>query len=591
MGFALRQASRRWRRHVIPFIIQDSIREDPEDLEAVNIAIDEWNRATCLSLRPKLAADEDFVEFVRHPGFCQSVVGRQGGRQEIRCNFITNASNPLQGKAAIVLHEIGHAAGLLHEHQRPDRDFHVVVSAQAVQADPNAFAILRDDDVVAGVQVIGAYDCQSITHYTRVEGFIAGHPNGCNGLRSGEEPRLTDNDRNTVTYLYGYVRRRDSGDEALGDATEVAIVNIRRREFITALAGEGPLRLICWSVDDDGRFSSLGDSGSQAGHASHIDIARGANQFVVACTTNEGRLRLINWAVTGDGDAREIERRGDSGDQAGTATLNRIVALGDDGRFVTASRTAEGTLKLIGWRLNDDDTVERLADSGDQAGKVDEVSLAILAGNPVTAVRSANGKLKVIHWRWNPSSTTIDRLDEAAEDLGPASLIRSIVTRSPDRLFVSFRTASGRLRLAAWSRPPFSGLTFVGDSGDQAGPIEANALGVEDSDTIVSVVRTEENTLRLITWNHELGGIARVGDSGDEGGAVAPLVAVSPAPLRRLPFPPFNAPFVVSCGKRASGGLELISWSPCGTVGGSPDTDPTREAHAEELLETPLSKG
>ncbi len=590
MGFALRRADRRWHGNVVPYVIHDSIRDVPIDLLAVNLALERWNTKTCVSFRPKTEGDVDFAEFIRDPGRCRSATGRQGGKQQIRCNFSTTDSDEVEGKAGFVIHEMGHAVGLLHEHQRRDRDAYVVVSANALKIDSGTFATLPNDDREETVDIIGAYDCLSIMHYGQLNGLIGPHPNGCSVLQTTDATKLTEGDVKTVAYLYGYRRKDDSGDESVNEAKAVAVSNFRLRELVTAIrTDQGNLQLIAWAIDGNGRLLKLGESGTQAGKATHIDIARGLDRFVVAYRTDEDRLRLISWAVTGEGDHREIEPKGDSGDQAGDATLNKIIHL-EDQFFVTASRTAERRLKLIGWRLNDDDSIDRLADSGDHAGVVEEISLAAPGAFPVTAVRTANGTLKLIVWDWNrpPAgpSKTIDRLFTSTEDLGEASLIRSIVfdpNDAPGRLAVSFRTGDGNLRLAVWRAG--ASVTLEGDSGNQAGRITGNAIGVQDADAqrLVSAVKTSEGRLRLIHWQHDRGGVARLGDSGDEGSDVGVFIAVSPAPLRQSPIPPFNSPFIVSCAQRPSGRLELISWSPCGSGPLThPDTDPTAEVSAED---------
>jgi uncharacterized protein (TIGR02145 family) len=56
----------------------------------------------------------NYVEFVWHPEACSSPVGMLTGRGEI-----TIANWAIKG---VVMHEIGHTIGLLHEHSRPDRD-------------------------------------------------------------------------------------------------------------------------------------------------------------------------------------------------------------------------------------------------------------------------------------------------------------------------------------------------------------------------------------------------------------------------------------------------------------------------------------
>jgi hypothetical protein len=582
MGFATSNASRRWRRHVVPFVIDDSVRENPQNVEAVELAVEMWNAGSCLRFRPKRDSDVDFVEFVRHLEQCTSPLGRQGGRQQIRCPFESNDSDQLKGKAGRLLHEMGHAVGLFHEFQRPDRDAFVSVSANAVKVDAANFQRLSEN----GRQRLGAYDCFSIMHYPALEGLLAPHPNGCSELPSQDGRALSEGDVKALAHMHAYIRRKDSGDDAIGKSSEVAIANFREREIVTAIRSEaGNLKVMSWAMDDEGRFAKTGDSGNQAGKASHIDLARGDDRFVVACRTDEGRLRLINWAVTGVGPVRNIEREGDSGDQAGEATLNRIVHV--QGRFfVTASRTAQGNLKLIGWRVQNNGTLRRIADSGDQAGRVEAISLAMLGNEMVTAVRAANDTLKVILWNWdvtaNPPAETIQRMDESDEDVGEASLIRAVGVRFSGLnplVFVSFRRGDGTLRIAAWRRVPGK-LAFVADSGIQAesiGDVEGNALALQDLDrrVLVSAVRADDR-LRLLAWRFYSKGISLIGDSGDDGGDVGSAIALTPLALP--PSPPFNNRFVVSCGQRSSERMELISWTPC-PLGGlnAPDTEPTPE--------------
>ncbi len=94
MGFVITSGSHRWRGHKVPFVIDDSIREIPVDFGAVSLAIEVWNANTCVPFTPKTDLDTDFVEFIRHDKGCQSPVGRQGGPQQIKCDFASAASNP-----------------------------------------------------------------------------------------------------------------------------------------------------------------------------------------------------------------------------------------------------------------------------------------------------------------------------------------------------------------------------------------------------------------------------------------------------------------------------------------------------------------
>jgi hypothetical protein len=143
----------RWIWRVIPYII------DPGDFPQgttrrakIQWAIDHWNGRSRLKFVPE-DAHLNWVRFVAHPDACKSTVGRRFlfGEQQIKCQLtVTGFSR------GAVLHEMGHAAGLFHEHQRPDRDEYVVVSG----GDHNYDRKDSDD-----VDLLTPYDYLSIMHY------------------------------------------------------------------------------------------------------------------------------------------------------------------------------------------------------------------------------------------------------------------------------------------------------------------------------------------------------------------------------------------------------------------------------------------
>ena len=80
-------------------------------------------------------------------------VGKLGGQQALTVSAWTRNG---------ICHEIGHTLGLVHEHQRSDRDSFVTIQSQNIQPGLEfAFAILPNSNNR------GAYDFLSVMHYAR----------------------------------------------------------------------------------------------------------------------------------------------------------------------------------------------------------------------------------------------------------------------------------------------------------------------------------------------------------------------------------------------------------------------------------------
>jgi hypothetical protein len=343
-----------------------------------------------------------------------------------------------------------------------------------------------------------------------------------------------------------------------GKVSEIAAIRSGPGALLTAVrAGDKTLKLIQWAVGEDGTITRVADSGSAAGEASSIDIARG-RLFVTACRASSGNLLLVSWEVGATGT---ISRRGDSRtaagvDRAGDARNIRIVALSDT-LFVTAVRTESHKLLLITWRLDRSNELIRIGDSGDAAGEAQEISLVSASPSPsgnhrvVTAVRGGDSNLLMISWSVSPDGTSVRRLSFDHAQAGGASMIQMVMT-SPNRLVTSLQASDRNLLVIAWSLDEKGTLARLGDSPGQAGRITANAL-MSRPGGVLSAVHASDG-LRLIKWQiSSQGAVKRLADSGTQAGD-ATLVALNQEALAAA------APIMTAVAT-ADRNLRLISWS------------------------------
>ena len=141
-----------WPAGVIPYTV-DPLLPNPSRVQA---AVNHWNTqlAGTIRLIPR-TSEPYYIKFVRTTAYnCYSYFGMNSmAAQPVRLHDACSVRN--------IIHEIGHAVGLLHEHVREDRDKYVKVLWQNIQTGQSYNfnqSITTSDD-------IGSYDYSSIMHY------------------------------------------------------------------------------------------------------------------------------------------------------------------------------------------------------------------------------------------------------------------------------------------------------------------------------------------------------------------------------------------------------------------------------------------
>ncbi|KAK7475654.1 hypothetical protein BaRGS_00033080, partial [Batillaria attramentaria] len=143
----------RWPGGVLPYERPSGRVFSGREIVQIEEAMKEWQTYTCLQFRQATSRDSNRLHFISGDG-CYSYIGVVKRRQEI------SLGRGCRHKG-IIAHEIGHAAGYVHEQSRPDRDRHVTIVYENIQrGNEDQFRKYRWADTF-GV----AYDYRSIMHY------------------------------------------------------------------------------------------------------------------------------------------------------------------------------------------------------------------------------------------------------------------------------------------------------------------------------------------------------------------------------------------------------------------------------------------
>lgn len=245
MGFIIHDRKRHW-PNPVPYRIDIAVYFTKGAVSKLNTAIAAWNTVSSLKLvhdENHEAGDHILFKAIKGGGGGGSSdsVGRAGGQQGVWADYQMTGSDITN----TLLHEIGHAVGLIHEHQRPDRD--AFITSNRVPAwDGGKKGNIR---IVPDGQAVGPYDCLSLMHYLDIDAFVDPKPGRCKTLSN--TAGLTNGDISALGYLAGWrVRILKPGKWAKGWSHIVPFESEDREYLIVYSRSSGKVRFV--RVDDGG---------------------------------------------------------------------------------------------------------------------------------------------------------------------------------------------------------------------------------------------------------------------------------------------------------------------------------------------------
>ena len=202
----------------VPYTVPDGLSDHQQEM--INMALEEFKTKTCILFKER-SNETDYVHIdpINYPISCRSAVGRKGGKQIVR-----SGNCKLNGTLhyGVLLHELMHTIGFVHEQNRSDRDAFIDVDFDEIEKFerdegwPNGtwtkqFMKCNYTRIGKkyGCKILNEYDKESITHYPAVIGesnprkiIKSKLPCGIEGCNFGQRIGLSDGDIADIEALY-----------------------------------------------------------------------------------------------------------------------------------------------------------------------------------------------------------------------------------------------------------------------------------------------------------------------------------------------------------------------------------------------------
>nr|QBH70098.1 CreM12-ShK5 [Colubraria reticulata] len=143
-----------WTDGIVPYRIIGPF--DAQRIKKIKEGMKAWERVTCVKFRETSYGDKNSIHIMNRAG-CWSMLGMIHSNPQ----YLSLQADGCFWRGTVE-HEFGHALGLVHEHQRPNRDEHISVNEYNIQRTFQS-QLMKYVDAVDKMSL--PYDYHSVMHY------------------------------------------------------------------------------------------------------------------------------------------------------------------------------------------------------------------------------------------------------------------------------------------------------------------------------------------------------------------------------------------------------------------------------------------
>jgi hypothetical protein len=184
----------KWEDGIIPYYLKGEF--SGNDLQNIRDAMDNWENV-CGVRFEKVSPRSSAYAIIRvSRNEWESSIGENNSQ----CHMIFGSSI---SDVSVITHELGHCLGLLHEHQRPDRDNYVIINWYNILTGKEFNFEIMDNPLY--IEQNYNYDYTSIMHYAPYAFSKNGNPTikAIDGSTIDPAENITDLDAGHAKAIYG----------------------------------------------------------------------------------------------------------------------------------------------------------------------------------------------------------------------------------------------------------------------------------------------------------------------------------------------------------------------------------------------------